>query len=164
MNTLDSAKKLCNMISEQHLEALFYEATGLIPEEGGETVYLGTCQILDSDAGLAAVLTFYTRYWDRFLKTVPLTTLQRIRITLLRCFTFEEYTCLFNLTIKESDFHDYPIFRTLLISSHKERLLFIRSHDNSHAAFLTLLESFSKIHSSLIHTFIYEARNISPNF
>ena len=152
------------MISEQHLENLFYEATDLIQEDNENTVFLGTCQVLDSEVGLSATLTFYTSYWDKFLKNVPLSPLQRLRISLLRCFTFEEYTCIFNLTIKESDFPDYPIFRTLLISSHRERLLFIRSHDNSHAAYLTLLESFSKIHNPFLYSFLYETRFISSNF
>lgn len=151
------------MIQEQDLEKIFYNAI-VIPPKDDSSVFLGSLSPTDAPDGLAAVMKNYTSYIDGLLQSLPLSEVQRIELTMLRSFTYDEYICLFSVT-KEREFVHYPVFRVLLITTDRERKLFIsNSRDESFEAYVALLESWTKINNPFLHTFIYEARANSTDF
>jgi hypothetical protein len=151
------------MIQEKDLEKLFYK-TLVIPPQGEPSVFLGTLLPKDAPSGIDAVMTYYTHFITKLIQSLPLNEAQLIELYTLRCFTYEEYKCLFIAGLKEQDFLHYPIFQTLLITSNGERQLFIRNRDSGYAAYMTLLESWTKAYNPFLHTFIYEPRTNRTDF
>jgi len=154
---LVTAKKIDSMIQEQDIENLIYNTVDIVPE-GEDSVFLGDFLLLDSPACVGAILEYVTRYYDTLLQ-LPLNVVERLQLQTQRCFTFEEYQCLFTLSITEHRFMHYAIFKTLLITTNAERLLFIRNHNHdgsSYEGFVAFLQSWSKIHNPFLHSLLYE--------
>jgi hypothetical protein len=156
------------MIQENDLQIIFLNAIDvIIPDEGNDNecgVFLGWITPIDAPSGLAAVMDYYTKYIDGLLQSLPMTPLQHIELVMLRCFSHEEYKCLFLSSIKEKDFHAYPIFRTLLITTSEDRLYFTRSRDDSYEAYTAFLEGWTKNYNPFLHTFLYGTHTDSTTF
>ena len=138
-------------MNRHDLEKLIYDTVDIVPQ-GNDSVFLGLFSIVDNPACLDAITTYVARYYDTLLQTLPLTTSQRITMQMQRCCTYEEYKLLF---VPTQNFNRFP-FKTFLITSNSERLLFIRNRDSSYEAFVALLENWTKIHHPFLHAFIYE--------
>lgn len=134
----------------------FIASTVDIVPESEDSVFLGVFSIPDSPATLHAIMGYVTRYYDVLLEHLALTPLQRITFQMQRCFTYNEYKTLFNMSVKQTDYHKHPIFRTLLITNADDRLLFIRKcGDDDYAAYVAFLEAWSKVHNQNLNSHLY---------
>ena len=138
------------MIQTQDLEKLIYHTIDLAPP-CDNSVVLGFLSVIDNPLLVQAVMQHVTKYYDLLLQTLPLDMADRIALQMQRCFTEEEYYLLFT---RGTDFTK-PIFKTLLITNRTEQLLFTCNRDRSYEAFATLLKSWSKVHNSVLYTFLY---------
>ncbi len=146
------------MLTGNEIEYLIYNTVDIVPL-GEDSVFLGVFSLVDNEEILNVLLTKVTSYYDKLIATLPLSTPQLIALQMQRCFTWHEYKALH--TASEKDFKRYVIFKTLLITTQAERLLFITNPncDDSYQSFLVLLENWSEIHNPFIHSLIYGFHN-----
>lgn len=139
------------MIQIDDLEQLIYRTIDLATPSKDSVVF-GFLSVVDNPMLVLAVMQYVTRFYDTLLQTLPLTPVNRISLQMQRCFTEEEYYTVFNL--RHNDFTQ-PIFKTLLITNHNDRLLFTRNRNASYEAYNRLLESWSKVQNSVLYSFLY---------
>lgn len=143
------------MIDTNELLQIFLDAADLEPE-GESSVFLGFLAPVDSTAGLDAMLKKHTTHIDMILLTKRMSKISRAKIQAIRCFTYKEYQCLFDRSIKEDEMREFPIFNTLFIATDKQRRLFTRSRDDSYEAYLALLKAFTKVNNPYLNSLLYE--------
>lgn len=163
---LETLEKFHKMLSEKDIERFIYNTVDIVPY-GEDSVFLGVFSIWDNPACMQAILEHVTNYYDTLLRSLPLTITLRLQLQMQRCFTYGEYTKLFSRSIPENQFHQYPIFRTLLIGSNAQRLLFIRNHqyyDESYEGFVECLRQWSKFHNPFLHSYLYEIHDKRTSF
>lgn len=145
-------KKYLHMLQTLDLENLLYHTLHLALPCDHEGVVLGSICICDNPGLVRVVMEYAVRFYDLLLARLSLNTINRITLQMQRCFTQQEYNMLFDPS--ERDFSK-PIFRTLLITNHTDRRLFITNRDKSDASFLNLLKNWSKVHNPVLYAFIY---------
>lgn len=140
------------MLRTVNLENLIYHTLYLALPCDNEGVIFGFITISDNPHLVGLVMDYTVRFYDALLAKLPLSAVNRIALQVQRCFTWQEYTMLFDT--RERDFSK-QIFRTLLITNHTDRLLFTTNRDTSHASFLNLLKNWSEVHNPVLYEFIY---------
>lgn len=144
------------MIQTQDLLKRFLDTVDLPPdEERHNGVFLGTISITDK-SGLDGVLSAYTTYIDKLLDSLPLSSAQYIELLLCRCFTYDEYCQLWDMSIKPKDYDSYMIFKVLLIQTEQERNLFTSVREASHEDFVPFLKRYTGVYNPYLHHLIYE--------
>ncbi len=143
------------MLTRNELEYLIYNTVDIVPQSA-DSVFLGVFSLVDNVETLNRVLSKITTYYDNLLSTLPLSLSERLALQVQRPFTFEEYKALFSVS-QERHFANHAIFRTLLITTRAEQLLFINNpnRDDSFQSYKKLLQNWSKIHHPLINSLIY---------
>jgi len=147
------------MLSKNEIEYLIYNTVDIVPQST-DSVFLGFFSLVDNRETLNRVLSKVTAYYDNLLSTLPLSLSDRLALQVQRPFTFEEYKALFT-TSQERHFAQHPIFRTLLITTQAEQLLFTNNpnRDGSYKSYVATLQSWSKVHNPLINSLIYGIHN-----
>lgn len=156
---LKQTKEIHSMLTRNEIEHLIYSTVDIVPQ-GEDSVFLGVFSLVDNVETLNLILARITAYYDTLLANLPLSISQTIQLQLQRPFTYEEYKSLFTVT-QEKHFAHHAIFRTLLITTRGEQLLFTNnpSRDDSYKSYVALLQSWSKVHHPLIHSLLYGFHN-----
>jgi|GEM_PF-1714741 len=148
------------MLTRKEIEHLIYSTVDIVPQ-GTDSVFLGLFSLVDNVETLNRVLSKVTAYYDNLLSTLPLSLSERLALQVQRPFTFEEYKALFTVN-QERHFANHPIFRTLLITTQAERLLFTRNpnrRDGSYKSYMATLQKWSEVHNKTINTLIHGIHN-----
>jgi hypothetical protein len=144
------------MIDEQTLIEIFQNAVDIIPD-GDDSVFLGTLVMTAAPAGVDAIMEYWTGLIDTALLQTGIGDTQKLELITMRGFTSNEYNNLFDIGIKEQDFARYPIYQSLLISTHKERAgVIYQLRKDSNEDYQTLLSRSLKMFNPFLYTFLYE--------
>lgn len=145
------------MLTEELIYTFIKDTVDIVPDTE-DSVFLGEIFIPDIPALFGKILLHVTSYYDDLLAILPLTFTERLALQLQRCCTYDEYRSIFNLSIKEHQFSQHAAYRTLLITTNADRLLFISNpdRDESYPSFVDFMQEWSKVHHPLLYALVYE--------
>ena len=154
-SALARTEKFYSMLTRKEIEHLIYNTVDIVPQST-DSVFLGLFSLVDNVETLNRVLSKVTAYYDNLLSTLPLSLSERLALQVQRPFTLEEYKALFAIT-QERHFANHAIFRTLLITTRAEQLLFTNNpnRDGSYKSYVALLQKWSEVHNKTINSLIH---------
>jgi hypothetical protein len=151
-------------MTQQDIMNYFFQGAGIEPDtEDG--IAVGQLTPHFATAGVDMVMEKYTTYIDSLIQKLPQGSIARLELFIRRGFTFREYQTLFDMTIRETSFASYVIFRCLWITTERERrryaLAFLKeSHDDYIAVLSKTLAPFAP----WLINFFFGVRHYGKNF
>ncbi len=140
------------------LQHIFFSGTDLLHDDDDDSICIGSMLPCYSPSGVEKIMIYNTAVIDGLLMLPNQSVLQTIELLSMRGITYHEYkTILFDLTIQEKDFGNYPALRCLFFSSNKERREKVIYHYNrdSHDDYLNLLAQMLQNFHPLIFSFLF---------
>ncbi|MFV0470898.1 MAG: hypothetical protein ACK5L7_02520 [Paludibacteraceae bacterium] len=135
------------------LTEIFKQGAGLF--DGGDGVLFGRTYAPFVPDGLDAVMLYHCGQVDVLLQKLPKGSVREIELFATRGFTMQEYQALFDLNIREKDFHLYPVFRSLWINTEKQRrkLIYTLDKEKYYDYWQTLSSCMARFNPSLLTFF-----------
>lgn len=150
------------MTQEKLLHIFLQEADIVQDDEDG--IAVGSLRPCDSPAGVQSVMEWHTKNMDALLQVLP-DGVDKIEVLIRRGFTFAEYQMLFDSTIRENSFNQYPVFRSLWITSERERRRWTFTYSkDSHDDYMTVLSKVLQGFAPSLLTFFFTGRHNSQGF
>jgi hypothetical protein len=151
-------------MTQQDILNYFLQGAGIEPDtEDG--IAVGHLTPHFATAGVDMVMEKYTTYIDSLIQKLPEGSIARLELFIRRGFKFSEYQTLFDMTIRESSFASYVIFRCLWITTERERrryaLAFLK---DSHEDYIAVLSKTLAPFAPWLVNFFFGVRCYSKSF
>lgn len=137
-----------------------------IEDDTEDSVMLGHLTPSLAPVGIDAVMHKHTSTIDALIQQLPKNSVKRIQMQIIRGFTYNEFLSLFDAGIKEKDFHEHPVFKSLFITSERQRKkwLVIYALTKEYDDYLFILaKSLSPFAPQLV-SFFFPKRRYGKNF
>lgn len=128
---------------EKVKETFLLATKGIIEPDSDDAISIGTMSVSSSllAEGVFLVMEKYTQYIDQLIQHTEPKSIERFQLYTLRGFTYQEFTSLYDFTIKPKDFIQHPIFKCLFVTTERQRKRYMALYpDKTHEHYMAVLQ------------------------